>query len=65
MRYTFYMNHTLESHKLFPYIAWLLVIGFAIFTYALTVQVRGELADIPKGTERHEAKLNETGGGRY
>jgi cell division protein FtsL len=52
------MHNTLESHKLFPYVAWTLVIGFAVFTYALTMQVQGELADISDGVDRLEMKLD-------
>lgn len=37
------MDKTLESSKLFPIIAWVLVIGFAIFTYTLTVSVQAEI----------------------
>ena len=36
------MGHTLESHKLFPIVAWSLVVGFAVFTYTLTMQVQAE-----------------------
>lgn len=52
------MNNTLESHKLFPYIAWSIVIGFAIFTYYITVTVRAELEVISSGINRLEAKLD-------
>ncbi len=52
------MNNTLESYKIFPYIAWALVIGFALFTYSLTMQLQDELADINSGIERLETKLN-------
>lgn len=52
------MNNTLESHKLFPYIAWTLVIGFAVFTYTLTAQVQGELTGISDGVERLEVRLD-------
>ena len=53
------MNNTLESSKIFPYIAWALVVGFAIFTYMLTVRVQTELSDIGEGVERLEMKLND------
>lgn len=53
------MNNTLESHKFFPYVAWTLVIAFAVFTYALTMQVQGELSGISDGVERVEARLDE------
>ncbi len=53
------MNNTLESHKLFPVVAWILVIGFAIFTYMLTVRVQAELTNIGDGIARLEERLNE------
>ena len=34
-----HMQHTLESYKVFPYVAWTLVVGFALFTYSLTRQL--------------------------
>jgi len=37
------MDKSLESHKFFPWIAWVVVIGFAIFTYALTVSVQADI----------------------
>ena len=52
------MNKPLESYKIFPFIAWTLVIGFALFTYALTVRVQTELDGISSGIERLEMKLN-------
>lgn len=52
------MNNTLESHKLFPYVAWAIVIGFAVFTYMLTVNVQRELSHIGDGVERLEMRLN-------
>jgi len=53
------MNHALENHRFFPVIAWLLVIGFAIFTYLLTIQLQKELSTISSGVERLEQRLNE------
>ncbi len=53
------MHNTLESHKFFPYIAWALVIGFALFTYFLTVTVQRELSNISNGVERLEQRLDD------
>jgi hypothetical protein len=53
------MHHTLESSKLFPFIAWLLVIGFASFTYMLTTSVQAELDTIAGGVDRLEQKLTD------
>lgn len=40
------MNHSLESYRVFPYIAWTLVIGFVLFTLQLTMRVSAEIAGI-------------------
>ena len=32
-------KRSLEGYKIFPYIAWLLIIGFAVFAYNLTNEV--------------------------
>ena len=45
MLYFRYMLHTtgertLEKYKFFPYIAWAIFIGFAIFVYMLTLQLQ-------------------------
>jgi hypothetical protein len=53
------MHNSLESSRFFPYIAWATVIGFAIFTYTLTVRVQTELSDIGDGVERLEQKIND------
>ncbi len=53
------MHNTLESHKFFPFVAWGLVIGFAAFTYMLTVNVQRELGQIGDGVERLEMRLDE------
>ena len=53
-----HMNNTLESHRLFPYIAWILVIGFAIFTYMLTTRLQQQFDNINEGIVRLETKLD-------
>lgn len=52
------MHNTLESSKFFPYIAWTLVVGFAVFTYLLTVRLQDQLSDIGSGIERLEMRLD-------
>ena len=55
------MNNTLESSKFFPYIAWALIIGFAVFTYMLTVRVQDELTGLSVSVERLETKIDTMG----
>jgi hypothetical protein len=52
------MNHTLESHKFFPYIAWTIIIGFAFFTYSLTLRMQTDLQDINISIDNLEEKIN-------
>lgn len=33
-------DKTLESYKIFPYIAWIVTIVFAVFVYNITVELR-------------------------
>ena len=45
MLYFLYMLHatgerTLEKYAIFPYIAWILFIGFAFFVYTLVLQLQ-------------------------
>ncbi len=51
------MGHTLESYRIFPYIAWILVIGFALFTYALTVRVNKEISGIGSNIDDLEMRV--------
>lgn len=51
------MHNTLESHKFFPFIAWAVVIGFAIFTYLLTVRVNEELSGIDTSVDDLEMRI--------
>lgn len=53
------MKNSLESSKFFPVIAWITVIGFAFFTYSLTMRLQTELSDISDGVARLEQKINE------
>jgi hypothetical protein len=52
------MHNTLESHKFFPYVAWTLVVGFAIFTYLITVRVQAQLSEIGAGVTRLETEID-------
>ncbi len=53
------MKHTLESHRVFPYVAWGLVILFAGFTCNLAIAMQREIAQISESTERIEQALLE------
>lgn len=36
------MKFELENHKFFPVVAWILVIGFATFTFSLAYKLQNE-----------------------
>lgn len=52
------MNNTLESHKFFPYVAWLLVVSFALFTYMLTTQLHGSVGSLGEKVDDLEERVN-------
>lgn len=39
-------DHTLESFKIYPYIAWALIIGFAVFVYTITTNLKAAASDL-------------------
>ncbi len=52
------MNNTLESSKFFPYIAWITIIAFAIFTYLFTVRLNDQLDAISSGVEDMQVRVD-------
>ena len=44
-------TRSLESFRIFPYIAWALIIGFAVFVYKITVHLQAAAAEIEIQTE--------------
>ncbi len=48
----------LEESKFFPHIAWITVVGFALFTYNLTLRVNEELDTINSGIEDIGTRLD-------
>lgn len=55
------MKHTLESHALFPYVAWGLVLGFVAFTYVLATNVQKSIANLDHRIVRVEQSIENTG----
>ena len=45
------MQFTLEKYKIFPYVAWALVFGFAFFTYTLASELSDTYASLDSNTE--------------
>ena len=44
-------DKTLESYKIFPYIAWTLTIGFGLFLYNLTLELKEVASDLQVQTQ--------------
>ncbi|MCU0678336.1 MAG: hypothetical protein MUF19_01965 [Candidatus Pacebacteria bacterium] len=51
-------KRALESYRIFPYIAWTLVIGFALFVYQITVETTRAAADLSERTNHLEQLVN-------
>ena len=49
-------DRSLESFKIFPYIAWTLVIGFAFFVYKINLMVEKITTDIETQSELTQAQ---------
>lgn len=43
-------ERTMEKYKVFPYIAWMLVFGFAFFVYNITLELREVSNDLKTST---------------
>lgn len=48
-------DRTLESSKIFPYLAWGLIIGFVFFVYHITLRLQAAAADLAIQTEITES----------
>ena len=54
------MEHTLEKHKFFPYIAWTTVIAFAVFTYSLATNLQTSFDTLDEKARYQEQVLSES-----
>jgi len=48
----------LESYKVFPFIAWGLTFGFAVFVYNITVELRDITSDLQERTAHLQQKVD-------
>ncbi len=53
-------DHTLESSRLFPYLAWILIAAFCLFVYGITMNLRTAAAELQIQTDISEATLSTT-----
>ncbi len=50
-------KHSLERHKFFPIIAWVVVLGFSLFVYTIVQDLRRTSQELSETTTRLEAQL--------
>ncbi len=48
-------KHSLEQYRLFPYIAWTIVIAFALFVYTLTLTLQEAKTELASNVARLQA----------
>lgn len=51
-------KRSLEQYRVFPYIAWILVGGFALFVYHLTIELRAYNNELAASTATLEERAN-------
>lgn len=51
-------DRKLESFKLFPYVAGLLIVGFSLFVYKLTTELDDNATNLEKQSSSLESKVN-------
>jgi hypothetical protein len=52
-------KRALEQYRVFPYIAWTLVGGFAFFVYTLTTELSAATASLEATQNQLEAQVNQ------
>ena len=55
-------DKALESYKIFPFVAWGLVIGFSIFVYNITMKLQAVTEDLKAQTEWLQEQVNAPAG---
>lgn len=60
--YTTYVKYTLEKHRVFPIVAWTLIIGFVFFTYNLTLNLSDTAGVLEAKTQQNIDALGESTG---
>lgn len=55
-------SRTLESYRIFPYIAWATFIFFALFVYNITLELKEVTENLQRTTYSLEAKVDQQAG---
>lgn len=50
-------DKALEAYKIFPYVAWVLVISFSYFVYNLTTELQKSVMEIQAQTQKIEQMI--------
>jgi len=51
------MKHALETHRAFPIIAWVTLIGFAAFVFYLTIELQSSTTQLSNRTTQNVEAL--------
>lgn len=52
-------RRALEKYKIFPTLAWLLCVGFALFVYSIVQDLRQSTKELESSTDRLERLLSQ------
>ena len=47
-------EHTIEKTRIFPYLAWSITLGFAIFVYSLILELDAEIDALQNSLEQRQ-----------
>ncbi|MCA9362907.1 hypothetical protein KC851_01150 [Candidatus Kaiserbacteria bacterium] len=53
-------NRSLESYKIFPYLAWVVTIGFSFFVYNITLDLKAVTIELQAQTEMLQQQISLT-----
>ncbi len=51
-------DKTLESYKIFPYVAWIIIFAFIFFVYSITMRLQTVIQDLQTQTQNLQEKVN-------
>ncbi len=54
------MKHSLEKHKAFPFIAWIIFIGFAVFVFYITISLQSTSETFAEHTQENLNAIENT-----